>query len=500
MPSSKRSGSRSAAPTPHESYAALLAHELRTPAAAIQLCLYLLDDPRVLADPTRLQTYLRDLRGQAERLTRVITELTPFSDLTSGWGVAPVAARTLDVRELARQLAKGRPIRVEATPEAAEAAVASGRLWLVLEVLLENAFAFGTPGRDVLVRAEVVPEPRRLVARVTNEGNPVSDDLREAIFEPFRQAEPLRTRRHGGLGLGLAVARRAAEGDGGTLVLEPGVPTTFRLELPLRDDPRVSQARALRERAELADRQTLRAIADVRVLRTLRRTYERLLPGTLDPGAPEQPAVVERTATALLTDLRGFTGLGERLAADPVRLLEVMNEHLAVVVRAIAACGGAVEKFVGDGVLATFGARNDAADQRDRALAAALAIVGANEALNRRRAREWGFELNVGVGVATGRLVLGALGPPERWEMGVLGDPVNVASRLVARAGPGEILLTASTYRGVARRVRAELLGPAAVRGRVGPVVTYRIVLAVRATRHHHPVSQATAISGRPAP
>jgi class 3 adenylate cyclase len=82
--------------------------------------------------------------------------------------------------------------------------------------------------------------------------------------------------------------------------------------------------------------------------------------------------------------------------------------------------------------------------------------------------------------VASGRIVLGLLGPPERAELGILGDAVNVASRLVARAQPGEVLLAGSVYRGLTGSVRADLLGRRAVRGRAGKIDLYRV--SIRAT------------------
>lgn len=211
-------------------------------------------------------------------------------------------------------------------------------------------------------------------------------------------------------------------------------------------------------------------------LQRLRRAYEHLIPDTLDPAAPTPPPPVVRTATALFTDVRGFTGIAERFADDPAGLLEVINAHFTAVVGVISRCGGVVEKYVGDGLLATFGARGELPDHCARALAAALAVVGANEALNRRRASAWGFRLDVGVGAAAGKVVVGAIGPPSRLELGVLGDPINVASRLVARAGPGEVLLETSVYSGAATHVRADLVDRAAlVRGRAGAVDIYRI-------------------------
>jgi len=224
-----------------------------------------------------------------------------------------------------------------------------------------------------------------------------------------------------------------------------------------------------------ADAQALLFARDVARLNRLRRAYERLVPAHLDPEAPGIGDAFVRESTALFTDLRHFTRLMEGFADDPVPVLRVVNEHLAVAVAAVTRCGGVVEKFVGDGLLATFGARADQPDHRERAVAAALGVIGANEALNRRRSAEWGFRLDVGAGVASGRIVLGLLGPPERAELGILGDAVNVAARLVARAHPGEVLLAGSVYRGLTGSVRADLLGRRAVRGRAGRIDLYRV-------------------------
>src|SRR4030081_1356771 len=112
----------------------------------------------------------------------------------------------------------------------------------------------------------------------------------------------------------------------------------------------------------------------------LRQTYEDRSPGE---RAGPIPTPVVWNASILFTDLRGFTGLTERFAHDPEGLLTVLNLPLKRVLRSIAICGGVVEKFVGDGVMGTFGASGQQADHVDRAMAAAIGIVGANEALNR---------------------------------------------------------------------------------------------------------------------
>ena len=192
---------------------------------------------------------------------------------------------------------------------------------------------------------------------------------------------------------------------------------------------------------------------------------------------PMVPMPVLCTVSILFTDLRGFTRLTERFAHDPAGLMEVLNAHLKKVLRSIAICGGVVEKFVGDGVMATFGASGDHDDHVGRAMAAAIGLIGANEALNRRSAADWGFRLDVGVGIASGPVVIGAVGSADRSELGVLGDAVNVAARLVTQAGPGEVLMTGTVYRAMESMLQSELTSQSAVRGRSGRLEIYRMSL-----------------------
>jgi adenylate cyclase len=99
------------------------------------------------------------------------------------------------------------------------------------------------------------------------------------------------------------------------------------------------------------------------------------LAGPGGEDAQDSPPTV-REATALFTDLRHFTHMAELFANDPAALLDVVNDQLTVVIRAVSRCAGVIEKFVGDGLLATFGTRADQPDRRERALAAALSVAG----------------------------------------------------------------------------------------------------------------------------
>ncbi|HVS47749.1 MAG TPA: adenylate/guanylate cyclase domain-containing protein [Candidatus Dormibacteraeota bacterium] len=214
---------------------------------------------------------------------------------------------------------------------------------------------------------------------------------------------------------------------------------------------------------------------DLARLLWLRQKDEDRGPGLL--AGPDIPVPVVWNASILFTDLRGFTRLTERFSQDPAGLLDVLNAHLKRVIRSISICGGVIEKFVGDGVMATFGASDFQPDHVDRAMAAAIGLVGANEALNRRCAGAWGFRLEVGVGIASGPVVIGAVGSDDRSELGVLGDAVNVAARLVMHAGPGEVLMTGTVYHAVAEMLKSELTNQSAVRGRNGSLEIYRMSL-----------------------
>lgn len=183
------------------------------------------------------------------------------------------------------------------------------------------------------------------------------------------------------------------------------------------------------------------------------------------------------TATVLFSDIRGYSRLAERYADDPAGLLDVLNAHLRTVLRAVDICGGVVENFVGDGVMATFGTDGDIVDHVERATAAAIGLIGANEALNRKHAADWGFRIDVGVGLASGTVARGTIGSEEHWELAVIGDPVNVAARLVSLARPGEVLMSGAVYHAVESKLQSELTSESAVRGRSGSLEIYRMAL-----------------------
>ena len=171
-----------------------------------------------------------------------------------------------------------------------------------------------------------------------------------------------------------------------------------------------------------------------------------------------------RTCSILFADVRGFSGIAEQLS--PERLHEMINAYFRVMIAAVTAQGGFVDKFVGDKVMALFAASDDPGRDAEAALRAALSIQDRIGSLNLERAARGLVPIEVGIGVNTGEVVLGNVGSEERMNFTAIGDAVNVADRLQAIALGGEVLAGEETARLVSGRFALEGRGPTLILGR----------------------------------
>lgn len=179
------------------------------------------------------------------------------------------------------------------------------------------------------------------------------------------------------------------------------------------------------------------------------------------------------TVTILMSDIRGYSTIAED--ADPTVLARQLNEHRAEMNRCILANEGTVMQFVGDSVMAVFGAPIPESGHAQRALATAAAMHQAQAAVNGRWAGEGLPPFQLGIGLSTGDVAAALLGSDERLEYSLVGDAVNLCQRLQQFARGGETILSEATYRALDAPAEAEPLPTAQVKGRHAPVQPYRI-------------------------
>jgi class 3 adenylate cyclase len=180
-----------------------------------------------------------------------------------------------------------------------------------------------------------------------------------------------------------------------------------------------------------------------------------------------------RLVSVLFADIRGFTSLTDGM--EPQEVIGLLNECMEYLSRAIDAEGGVVDKFIGDEVMGVFGAPVTQDDHARRAVAAAVRMREGMAAFNAARAARGQPPLGVGVGINSGVAVAGNMGSSNRLNYTVVGDVVNLASRLAGQAKAGEILISGATLRLAGEGVEAALLGGRALKGFSAEVEVYAV-------------------------
>jgi predicted ATPase/class 3 adenylate cyclase len=178
-----------------------------------------------------------------------------------------------------------------------------------------------------------------------------------------------------------------------------------------------------------------------------------------------------KTVTVVFCDLKGSTNLGEALDSESLR--EVMSRYFERMSAILESHGGAIEKFIGDAIMAVFGLREVHEDDALRAVRAAAEMKLALVDLSAELARRWGVTLENRIGVNTGEVVAGE---PIRGQRLVTGDAVNVAARLEQAAPPNEILIGELTYRLVEEDVDVVPVEPLSLKGKAERVPAYRLL------------------------
>lgn len=183
-----------------------------------------------------------------------------------------------------------------------------------------------------------------------------------------------------------------------------------------------------------------------------------------------------RMITVLFSDVRGFTSFSE--AHQPEEVVAMLNEILSEQVKVVFGYGGTLDKFVGDELMAFFGAPSTRHKETHASIAVrtAIDIQAKMVQLRRKWSQENKSALSIGIGINTGEVVVGNMGSSERMDYTIIGDNVNLGARLCAAANGDEILISGATYDLIADAVEVEKLEPIMVKGKSKPISIYRVL------------------------
>ena len=181
----------------------------------------------------------------------------------------------------------------------------------------------------------------------------------------------------------------------------------------------------------------------------------------------------KRRVVILFSDIRGFTSLSEPMSPDEIATL--LTDYFTEMVEIVFEHGGTLDKFIGDALMALWGAPLSRWDDADRAMRAAVAMQQRLARLNQEWQARGRLPLAVGIGLDAGEVFAGNIGSERRLEYTVIGDAVNTAARLCAEAGPGEILVAGGLVTALAEPPPVTALDPLPLKGKAQPVPVYRV-------------------------
>jgi adenylate cyclase len=209
-----------------------------------------------------------------------------------------------------------------------------------------------------------------------------------------------------------------------------------------------------------------------------RQAFERFLSSNIVEKILANPNEIHlggenQNVTILFSDIRGFTRMSEHM--EPHAVVELLNEYFAEMTDLIFESGGTLDKYLGDGIMVLYGAPFLAGDDALRATKTAMEMQRALADLNRQWHSRGQSPLSIGIGINTGPVTAGYIGSAKRMDYTVIGDAVNLASRLCSNAAGGQILVSESTYLQLNGSIPGRRLEPIRVKGKETPVELHEV-------------------------
>jgi adenylate cyclase len=222
-------------------------------------------------------------------------------------------------------------------------------------------------------------------------------------------------------------------------------------------------------------------LAEDRQKRLIRRAFQYYLHPTVIDQVSQQPQLLKlggetRELTVLFSDVRSFSTIAEGLS--PEALVHLLNEYLTAMTRVVFRHNGLLDKYIGDGIMAVYGAPLRDAEHAYRACCSALEMMGELRALQARWAAQGRPLLNIGIGINTATMVVGNMGSELRFDYTVMGDGVNLASRLEGanKEYGTNIIVSESTWEQVRDRVATRELDVIRVKGKAQPTRIFEVL------------------------
>ena len=180
----------------------------------------------------------------------------------------------------------------------------------------------------------------------------------------------------------------------------------------------------------------------------------------------------ELMATILFADIVGFTHLSESMPPRQINI--ILNRYFSRMTDIVFSHAGTLDKYIGDGLMAVFGAPMEKEDDAERAVLTALEIRRQVTAMMEKTSKDSKFDIRIGLN--TGRVVAGNIGSPKRMEYTVIGDPVNIASRLESIAKPNQIVIGEETFNLIKDKFKIQGIGTRKVKGKSSEIMVYEVL------------------------